>query len=87
MRFCLGKLAQTLAKEVEMSNDIQDSRLAMALARYQAISAYLADPPRWGQRRAYLEKLAQKTWTGPDGEPIRAAIITPGSRLEMTAIP
>lgn len=59
-----------------MSNDIQDSRLAMALARYQAISAYLADPPKRGQKRAYLEKLAQKTWTGPDGKPIRAAVDT-----------
>jgi len=47
-----------------------------ALLRYQAISAYLAlDPPR-GQRRAVLDQLAAKTWTLPDGQPVRFAAET-----------
>lgn len=40
-----------------------------ALLRFQAISAYLALEPTRGQRRAVLEKLAARVWTGPDGEP------------------
>lgn len=45
-----------------------DPRLAWALCRYQAISAYLAlDPPR-GRRGPTLQQLAARTWTGPDGE-------------------
>lgn len=56
--------------------DDDDPRQQMALCRYQALSAYLAlDPPR-GQRRALLEQLAQKTWPGPDGEPLRASAET-----------
>ena len=43
---------------------------------YQAISAYLAlDPPR-GQRRQVLDQLAHKTWTLPDGRPVRFAAET-----------
>lgn len=46
---------------------------AKALARYQIISAYLAlDPPR-GQRTALLQRLAHKSWTGPDGAPMSPA--------------
>ena len=53
-----------------------DKALAVALARYQVISAYLAiDPPR-GQRRLLLEQLAQKSWGGPDGEPLQVAAET-----------
>jgi transposase len=56
--------------------DDEDLRHQMALCRYQAISAYLAlDPPR-GQRRQLLEQLAQRTWPGPDGEPLRASAET-----------
>lgn len=40
-----------------------------ALARYQAIAAYIALPPPRGERRALLEQLAARTWTGPDGAP------------------
>lgn len=39
-----------------------------ALARYQAIAAYIALVPKRGGRRALLEQLAARTWTGPDGE-------------------
>lgn len=40
-----------------------------AVARYQAIAAYIAtDPPR-GQRRPLLVQLAARSWPGPDGEP------------------
>ena len=47
-----------------------DDKRAVALMRYQIISAYLAlDPPR-GQRRAFLDKLAQKTWQHPDGRQV-----------------
>ncbi|MBW2464376.1 MAG: DDE-type integrase/transposase/recombinase [Deltaproteobacteria bacterium] len=53
-----------------------DPRQQMALCRYQAISAYLAlEPPR-GKRRGLLEDLANKTWRGPDGEPLRASAET-----------
>jgi putative transposase len=38
-----------------------------ALRRYQVISAYLADDPGRGQRTAYLDKLAARTWNGPEG--------------------
>ena len=47
-----------------------DDERAMALMRYQIISAYLAfDPPR-GKRQAFLDKLAQKTWQHPDGRQV-----------------
>jgi len=53
-----------------------DPKQAWALARYQAISAYLAlDPPR-GRKRATLEQLAGKTWTGPRGEPFSVSAET-----------
>ena len=46
-----------------------DPRLDKALARYQVIASYIADPPRRGRRKAVRDKLAAKVWTGPDGEP------------------
>lgn len=50
--------------------------MAWALVRYQVISPYLAaDPPR-GQRTALLRQLAQRVWTGPDGEPFTVAAET-----------
>ncbi len=53
-----------------------DKALAIALARYQVISAYVAmDPPR-GRRRQLLEELANKSWAGPDGEPWQVAAET-----------
>lgn len=39
-----------------------------ALARYQVIAAYIALVPARGGRRALLEQLAARSWTGPDGE-------------------
>lgn len=47
-----------------------------ALARYQAIAAYVAFVPPRGQRRIVLERLAARTWTGPDGEPFAASAET-----------
>lgn len=56
-------------RNIAVANE-DDPTLAWALARYQVISAYLAlDPPR-GQRGPTRDKLAQKTWLGPDGEPM-----------------
>ena len=53
-----------------------DPRRAKALARYHIISAYLAlDPPR-GERTALLEQLAARSWTGPDGVPMKPAAET-----------
>lgn len=43
----------------------------MALLRFQAISAYLADDPPRGRRRARLEQLAERDWILPDGTPTR----------------
>ena len=49
---------------------------ALALLRYQIISAYLAlEPPR-GQRSAVLQQLAAKSWTAPSGEPVQYAAET-----------
>lgn len=48
-----------------------DPRLAKALARYQVVSAFVAATLNRGQRRAFLEHLARRTWTGADGEPMR----------------
>ena len=45
----------------------------MALLRYSAISAYLAEDPPRGQRGATLKKLAAKTWTLPDGQQVQFA--------------
>ncbi len=56
--------------------DDDDPRHRTALCRYQAISAYLALEPVRGQRRALLEQLAQKSWPGPDGEPLRVSAET-----------
>ena len=51
--------------------DDDDPRARSALFRYHVISSYLAmDPPR-GQREALRKKLAEKVWTGPDGEPVQ----------------
>ncbi|MBA2321459.1 MAG: DDE-type integrase/transposase/recombinase [Deltaproteobacteria bacterium] len=47
-----------------------------ALVRYQIISPYLALEPCRGQRRATLEKLANKVWTDTDGQPFSVAAET-----------
>lgn len=47
-----------------------------AIARYQAIAAYIAAPPDRGRRRAVLEQLAARSWPGPDGEPFLASAET-----------
>lgn len=55
---------------------MSDDPMAWALVRYQVISPYLAaDPPR-GQRTALLRQLAERVWTGPDGEPVTFAAET-----------
>lgn len=56
--------------------DDDDPHHQMALCRYQAISAYLALEPLRGKRGALLAHLAQKSWPGPDGEPLRATAET-----------
>ncbi len=58
-----------------MSEDL-DPRRALALARYQVISAYLALEPTRGQRGPLRETLAAKRWPGPDGEPMRVSAET-----------
>lgn len=57
-------------------SDYKDKQQAIALARYQVISAYLAMEPPRGQRRILLEQLAKKTWIGADGEPLQVAAET-----------
>jgi transposase InsO family protein len=47
-----------------------------ALARYQAIAAYVALVPPRGGRRPLLEQLAARSWPGPDGEPFTASAET-----------
>lgn len=47
-----------------------------ALARYQAIAAYIALVPKRGARRALLEELAARSWPGPDGEAFTASAET-----------
>ncbi|MCB9694488.1 MAG: helix-turn-helix domain-containing protein [Alphaproteobacteria bacterium] len=61
-------------KSIEQA--ILDPRLAMALARYQVVSAYVATDLHRGQRRAFLEHLAKRAWTGPDNEPMRVTAET-----------
>ncbi len=53
-----------------MKDDI-DPRLEKALARYQVISSYIADPPRRGMRSARRKQLADKVWNASDGEPFK----------------
>ncbi len=47
-----------------------------ALARYQAIAAYVALIPKRGERRKLLEQLAARSWPGPDGEAFAASAET-----------
>ena len=47
-----------------------------AIARYQAIAAYIAVLPDRGRRRPFLEQLAARSWPGPDGEPFMASAET-----------
>jgi len=56
--------------------DREDKQQAIALARYQVISAYLAMEPARGQRGLMLEHLAAKTWIGPHGEPFQVSAET-----------
>ena len=53
-----------------------DPRMRLALARYQAISAYLAMEPGRGTRRKLLEQLAKKTWIDDRGEPMEVTAET-----------
>lgn len=46
-----------------------DKEQEKALLRYTIISAYLAMEPTRGQKGPLLEKLANKTWVGRNGEP------------------
>jgi transposase len=51
-------------KEVSLSDP-------WALARYQAIAAYIAMSPDRGRRGPLLAQLAARSWPGPDGEPFQ----------------
>lgn len=51
-----------------MKNRDPDDPLTRALARYQVIAAYIAETPGRGAGRALLDKLAARSWTGPDGQ-------------------
>lgn len=53
-----------------------EPRMRLALARYQAISAYLAMAPGRGTRLKLLQKLADKVWTDQDGEPMQVTAET-----------
>lgn len=54
-----------------MAGDIIDPRLKKALCRYEAIRAYIAAQPGRGQKGPLLQKLAAKTWTDEQGEPMK----------------
>ena len=56
--------------------DPVDPRQALALARFQAISAFLADDPPRGQRAARLAHLAGKAWPGPEDTTLRVSAET-----------
>jgi transposase InsO family protein len=62
--------------EVFMTEGSPGGRLPMSLVRYQIISSFLAETPPRGERQATLVRLAAKTWTGPDGEPVQFAAET-----------
>lgn len=47
-----------------------------ALARYQAIAAYIATNPLRGQRGPLLAQLAGRSWPGPEGEPFQVGAET-----------
>ena len=55
---------------------MDDPRMKKALARYQAISPYLATEPARGRRGALLHELSARVWPGPDGEPFQASAET-----------
>jgi len=57
-------------------NQNVDPRMAMALCRHEIVSGYLALKPRRGLKKKLLEKLAQETYIGPDGEPFQVAAET-----------
>ena len=48
-------------------NDEIDEELAMAMHRYEVISAYLVSELPRGRRAAFLKKLADRYWPRPDG--------------------
>lgn len=48
-------------------NDEVDEDLAMALHRYEVISAYLVSDLSRGRRAAFLKKLSDRFWPRPDG--------------------
>jgi transposase InsO family protein len=59
-----------------MADDDDNPRRAMALARFQIISAYLALEPGRGQKRVLLEQLASRIWPGPGGVTLQPAAET-----------
>lgn len=60
-----------------MRNDEgSDPRMRLALARYQAISAYIAMAPGRGTRLKLLDQLAKRTWTDDRGEPMQVTAET-----------
>ena len=62
-------------EEKVLSDDV-DARLARALHRYEIISAYIAETPPRGKRRALLRKLSERVWTRPDGEMVQYSVET-----------
>lgn len=53
-----------------------DEALAMAIHRYEVISAYIAIAPARGKRRALLQLLADRPWTNPRGDQVRYSVET-----------
>lgn len=56
--------------------DDLDPRQAIALARHQLVSAFLADNHPHGRRQARLAEICARPWLGPDGEPMVVAAET-----------
>lgn len=53
-----------------------DPQLTKAIARYEVIASYIADPPPRGQRAVRRKMLAERTWVGPDGQSFRVSAET-----------
>ena len=51
-----------------MSDDPPDPEMAIALARHQLVSAFLADDHPHGRRAARCAEICARNWPGPDGE-------------------
>lgn len=63
-------------RRLDVMFDDDDPRARQALFRYKVISAYLAMSPPRGQRGSLRRQLAERVWTGPDGERVRVSAET-----------